>query len=180
MMGTGNPECSVRWRMYRWYVMAPTVSDRTSSTPRRTTDEGRCYCWSALSLNRPGWPMNWSTRTETAMDDGRNRAKLHDGKSGGCGSVLCMLRKEKVESELDRSPSRSDSFWHPSGGFRRRHRFRRAEIRKNDRCSSVPHRRPSAVRIDSWPSCPSSFVAADSSFRRKRRPERIAKSLCLH
>ena len=77
---------------------------------------------------------------------------------------------------------RLDSFWHPSGGFcrrRRRHRFRRAKIRKNGCCSGAPHRRPSAVRVDSWPSCPSLFVAADSSFRRKRWTEKIAGRICL-
>ena len=43
-------------------------------------------------------------------------------------------------------------------------------------CSGSLRRRPPAVRIDSWPSL---SVAADSSFRRKRRSERIARSLCL-
>ena len=43
-------------------------------------------------------------------------------------------------------------------------------------CSGSLHRSPSAVRIDSWPSL---SVAASSSFRRKRRSERIARSLCL-
>ena len=113
-------------------------------------------------------------------DDGTKEAELLDGKNPAeADPYFGMLRKAKGESELDRSPlSISFGFLLSSEWMRLPPSSTIPPCGDTNECSGSLRRRPPAVRIDSWPSL---SVAADSSFRRKgrRRPERIAGSLCL-
>ena len=144
-----------------------TPADQTNSKPRRTAEEDRCCCWSALSLSRPGRRMNWSTqlavsfmvenadasvdpapialpsddwrmpnyrtkRIERGTDEEQLEQRMTERKRPSC--LMERIRRKRIHTlafygmrKVSRnwialhSPSRlKNSFWHPSGDFRRR------------------------------------------------------------
>ena len=152
-----------------------TPADQTNSKPRRTAEEDRCCCWSALSLSRPGRRMNWSTQLAVSFMVENADASVDPAPIALPSDDWRMpnYRTKRIERGTDEEQleQRMTERKRPSCLMERIRRkwihtlasrsLDRSSLsisfgkfllpserfkRKNYCCSGAPHRRPSAVR----------------------------------